>query len=64
MHRFRQALFAAGLGGILLSWAGLPPAQAQSQLLDSVKQNPGLAKQLHHAALEVGAFHADAGIQG
>ena len=46
MHRFRQALFAAGLGGILLSWAGLPPAQAQSQLLDAVKQNPALAKQL------------------
>ena len=43
---FRQTLFAAGLGGIVLIWAGLPPAQAQSQLLDSVKQNPALAKQL------------------
>jgi len=39
-------LALAALGLILLAPGGLPAVQAQSQLLDAVKQNPALAKQL------------------
>ena len=40
------SLALAALGLVLLAPGGLPAVQAQSQLLDAVKQNPALAKQL------------------
>lgn len=40
------SLALAALGLVLLAPGGLPAVQAQSQLLDAVKQNPAQAKQL------------------
>jgi hypothetical protein len=40
------SIAGAALGILLASWVSVAGAQAQSQLLESVKQNPALAKQL------------------